>query len=245
MLATYRGQAVPLVVVAVVVFVPLGLLDALDDTLESADLEDLGELAALGVAAATLLHQTTALLGEVFFAGVVAVIVSEARGDRHRSIGELIRSIRYGRLIAIDLLFAAVVSIGFVLLVVPGILLATWLALAPAAAELEHRGVLDSFRRSRALVHGRFWTVFWVLIPVSVAGDALSTAAQSGSLSALGKTFVGDWVGSVLAGLLVSPLYAVAVVVLFYELRDRKRRAGEGHGASAPRNAAVIGPVSK
>ena len=62
--------------------------------------------------------------------------------------------------LAVVLLSSLGIAVGFVLLVVPGLYLATrWLAVLPVAV-IERPGVLASFRRSAQLVRGRGWDVF-------------------------------------------------------------------------------------
>jgi len=227
MLATLRLHPGLLFAAALAVFVPLGLLDAVDEVLASLDPDELDDLATSALVAEIVLHNAIALVGDVFFAGVVAAVVSEEHGAVHRSLRRLARSLPWRRLIAIDLLFTLSISIGLLLLVVPGVVLATWFALAAPAAKLEDRRVIDSFRRSRALVRGRFWMVFWAVIPLTIAGYALAIGAAAGGYWALGENFVGDWVGAVIGDVVISGPYALAVVVLFYALRDRRPAPAE------------------
>lgn len=218
----YASRAGLLLIAALLVFVPVDLLEALERSVEDLDPDELGDLEALALVGGVLLHALGALAGEVFFTGLVAALVAELRGSGRHPFLHVLRRLPYGRLIAIDLVFSLVVAIGIVALIVPGLVLSTWYALAPVVAKLEDRGVRASFRRSRELVRGRFWTALWVVVPVSVAGDALATAAQDAGASTVGGRFAGDWLGAVLGDLVFSPLYALAIVLLTYELRDRE-----------------------
>jgi hypothetical protein len=139
----------------------------------------------------------------------------------------------FRRLLAVDLLAALIIAAGFVALVVPGFVFIAWFALVAPAVEVEKLGVRAAFRRSRELVRGHVRFVLVLLIPILIAEEALSSAAQSASWWGLGEGFAGDWAGSVLANLLTSPFYAVAVTVLFFELRDRGNRAN-GDRRSSP-----------
>ncbi len=58
-----------------------------------------------------------------------------------------------------------------------------------------------------------------LVLPLLIAEAAISEAAQSVSFWGLGHGFGGDWLGAVLGNLVTSPFYAVAVTVMFFELR--------------------------
>ena len=77
--ATCRGLWPLLLATALIVFVPLGLLDALDERVGSADVDELTVGAILGLFVLALAHTASALLGEVFYSGVVAAAVAERR----------------------------------------------------------------------------------------------------------------------------------------------------------------------
>jgi hypothetical protein len=216
--ATVRGKWPLLLVTAVVVFVPVGLLDALDTRIQELDKDAFTDLQAVALVGITVVHAGTALIGEVFYAGVVAAATVQTRTGASRSVGQLVRTLRYGRLVAVDLLFSLVVVAGLGVLVVPGLVFFTWFALAAPVVELEGRGVAGAFRRSRELVRGSFWPVFAILVPLELSTDALTDAAGALATAALGDTLLADWTGSALAELLLTPLFAVAVVAVAYEL---------------------------
>ncbi len=111
------------------------------------------------------------------------------------------------------------------MLIVPGLIFLTWFALVGPAIEVEHHGVASAFRRSRELVRPHFWKVASLVVPTLLAEGHIAGAAESGSVSALGESFAGEWAGSVVGNLVAAPIFALAVVVLFYELRFRSPRA--------------------
>jgi hypothetical protein len=216
-----RARWPVLMLAAVVIFVPVGLLEAIDHELEEAltdpDGLELGDLIEI-VAAAFVLGDGV-LLGDVLYAGVVAAVVIAVRTQHEGSLRELLEGLPVLRLIAVDLLLGLVVVIGFLLLIVPGIVFITWFALVAPVVKVEHPPIRAAFRRSRELVRGHFWLVFVFVIPIVIVAEALSGLAQSGMVELLGEGFVGDWAGAALADLLTAPLYALAVVVLYFELR--------------------------
>ena len=182
--AAYRAHWRTLLVVGLLVFVPLGLIELLDHRLQEplADDEldqlDPGLLAA--IFAGVIGHATAALLGEVVYAGIVAAAVTA--GTARPPLRELLRHLPFWRLVCVDLLWVVVVVVGFLALVVPGLIFITWFALVAPAVEIEGRGVTDAFRRSRELVRRRFWFVLALILPVLVLGDLLSSARGRGFL---------------------------------------------------------------
>lgn len=214
---TYWRRAGYLLVLGVAVFVPLGLLESLAnqageihaDNLDS--LSDLGTIALLG---GFLAQGITSLLGEVFYAGAVALALAGGERSDPPSLGTVARRLNYLRLIAVDLIYGVGVIIGLVALIVPGIVLFTWFALAGPVVELEGAGVRAAFRRSRQLVRGRFWTVLLVLLPITLASEALSGVSLEVVHLVIHSPFLSDWVGEAIANIALSPFYAVAAVLM-------------------------------
>jgi hypothetical protein len=205
------------------VFGPLGVIEVLDHHLQEplADAEgpvDAGTV--LAAIAAAVGQAVAALLGEVIYAGIVAAAVISRRSGEAHSLRRILRDLPLGRLIVVDLLWVAVVAVGLIAFVVPGIVFMSWFALVAPAVEVEGRGPVDAFRRSRELVRRRFWLVFGLIVPILLLEDVLGNLAQSASFWGLGDGLAGDWAGAVLANLVTSPPYALVAVILFLGLRD-------------------------
>jgi hypothetical protein len=205
-----------LLAAGLIVFVPLSFVDVVTET----ELEDPDTAALVAGVVTAAAGGFAVMLGEAVYAGMVAGIVVADREGRRRRLTETLRELPYGRLLAVDLLAAAVILVGLLALIVPGLVFIAWFALVAPAVEIERLGVLDSFRRSRELVRGRTWFVLVLVLPVLIVQDALSSTAQSASWWGLGEGFVGDYAGALASNLLTAPFYAVGVTVLFFELRD-------------------------
>lgn len=218
---TYAAEAGRLLAVGVAVFVPVGLIDSLGNRLGAVDVERASDMTTLAVAGAGLVQLVTSILGEVFYAGAVAALVTEPTGAV--SLGDLARRLTYGRLAAIDVLFSVGAGIGLLLLVVPGLIFFTWYALAAPLAEIEGRGVRTSFARSRSLVRGRFWTVLGVLTPLVVGAELLIELGATLSVHAFGDSLLADWIGGSVPSILLAPFYALAAVRLAVVLKDAER----------------------
>ncbi|HEX5610518.1 MAG TPA: YciC family protein [Solirubrobacterales bacterium] len=219
---TYWSWAPGLLLLAVIVFLPLGLLDAISTELDVQQL-DLGsgvKIAALVAAIAAL--TATSLIGEVFYSGAVATALTHPEHERLPPLREIARELDYKRLIAVDLLYVLIVVVGLLLFFVPGALAFVWLGLAGPVVEIERRGVRASLRRSIELVRGRFWLVAGVLVPIELVGDGLGEAAAGEIHHLLGDTFLGSWLAETVANLLFSPIFAVAAVLLTLDLITEK-----------------------
>jgi hypothetical protein len=217
-----RERAGSLVLIGAVVFVPLGLVDALPDRV--VDVGHVGGLADVVTAAlllAVLAQSATVLLGEVFYSGAVALLIAHSKPGSRPPLRHLARSLTYGRLIAVDLLFGAGIAVGLVLFVVPGVVAFTWFALAGPLVELEGAGVRTAFARSRRLVRGHFWTVLAVLGPITLLSEALTDGALAAAHALLGDSFLGDWLGESATNIVLSPVYAVAAVLITLQLSGR------------------------
>ena len=232
---TYAKWAPSLLLLAVIVFVPVGLVHtiAIHPDIDALNLD--GVLTILGVVLAVIALAVTGLLGEVFYTGAVAISLTHPREGRPPSLREIAAMVNYGRLISIDLIYGLLVTIGLILFVIPGVAAFVWLALAAPVVEIEHCGVRAAFRRSVQLIRGRFWVVFAVLVPIELIGDGITALATEIAHDLLGETFLSEWVADVLSNLAFTPFYAVAAVLLTVGLIREKDGAGAELHSEPPR----------
>jgi hypothetical protein len=215
---TYRGWAPSLLALALVVFLPLGLLDAIPATVdvESFDLDSGIKVAsvALAVGAITM----TGLLGEIFFSGAIAISLTHPHGEGPPSMREIAARVKYGRLIVVDLAFVFIVAIGLLVGVVPGILAFVVLSLAGPVVEIEERSAWGALKRSFQLVRGSFWLVFWIVVPIEIVGDAIGSGLVKLVHDLLGDSFFATWLAESASNVVLSPFFAVAAVLLTVDL---------------------------
>jgi hypothetical protein len=214
----YAARWPLLIAVGLVIFVPIGLVEVLDETIQGPLADGEGGAGLALLLAAGSAHAVTSLVGEVLYSGVVAAIVLAYRSGKRATPGAVARSLPYGRLIASDLLLALVVGIGLLALVVPGLVALTWYALIGPVIKMEGTGVRASFRRSHDLVRGNGWRVFGALVPIMIVQALLAGAVHSTVSDALGEEFGGALAASVASNMLASPFYALVVVVIYFEL---------------------------
>jgi hypothetical protein len=200
---------------ALVVFLVLDLVTAL----AAVALRD----SSGGGAFLSLVAIIVAIVGESLLLGALVFAVQDVLDGRaDDSISGLLTKARpyIGRLIGAGILFGLGVAVGLVLLVIPGLyLLAIWAMFAPVIV-LEGAGVTESFGRSRALVSGRFWPVFGVVIVASVI-SAVAQSLVSLALSFL-PIFLRYWLGGAVASAVAVPFLVLAVTMTYFALRDEK-----------------------
>jgi len=135
-------------------------------------------------------------------------------------------------LVGLGLLSTLGIGLGFIVFIVPGIMLATkWVAAAPAMVA-ENAGVMDSFARSSELVRDNRWRIFWVFVIWIVLSSILQFVVGSVmGLSAGALVTMGDgatWVLSAFDAVvtaLSNMVGAIGAAALYSELRTVKEGA--------------------
>jgi hypothetical protein len=198
-----------------------------------------GIVSALLVAAApglALIALLLSLIAGTLFTGMVVELVSDIQdGRRDHSAGELLRAATpvLGQLILVGIVAGVGIVIGFVLIIVPGLILITIWSVAAPVAVLERPGVLAALSRSRELVRGNGWQVFGVIFVlfflVIIVSAAIEVAADSAGTGA-------GIVARVIVGILTGPISALAAAVLYFDLRaaSGERVAADGPVAPSP-----------
>jgi hypothetical protein len=221
--AIYRDQFTLLIPAALVLFVPVAILNGL--VLSTGSI--LGSLLAAAIAAvATYWYQGM----------VVSAAEDILDGRRDHSLGSLLRSTTpvIAPLFGAGLLAGIAVAIGFVLLIVPGLYLLTiWAVIAPVIV-LERAGVFESFGRSRHLVKGNGWQVFGVIVILFLLGFVIQLIIGA----AIDDSFALLALADLIVRMLVAPLAGLAAAVMYFGLKAAK----EGDAAVVPQPAAAGGP---
>jgi hypothetical protein len=200
----YADQASVLLPAAAVVFVVIGVITALLVTIAP----------ILAILAFVVI-----LVGTTLYTGMVVELVADVQdGRRDASVSQLLNAASpvIGQLILVGIVTGIGIAIGFVLIIVPGLILITIWSVAAPVVVLERPGGLKPLGRSRELVRGNGWQVFGVIavlvIGVGIVSALIEAAADSGG------TGVGIVV-RVIVEILTAPLSALAASVLYFELR--------------------------
>jgi hypothetical protein len=214
----YRQWAPRLLLLAVIVFVPLGFVDALLEQIDTGALDVTSGFQVAALLSAVAAITASGLFGEVFFSGAIAASLTHPEDEERPGFVRLARHISYGKLIAVDLIFVLMMVLGAVLFVIPSILVFVYLSLSGPVVELEKRGIVDGFKRSFRLVRGHFWMAAGLLIPVEIVGDAVNDAIVGLAHHALGHTLLAAWLGESIGNIITAPVASVAIVLLTLDL---------------------------
>jgi hypothetical protein len=127
---------------------------------------------------------------------------------------------------AASILAAIGIGIGFVLIIVPGLVLLTFWSLIIPFIVIGGAGVFDAFSRSWRTVRGYAWHVFgtYVLVFLILIVVDIVLGLILSALPALAR----DFVSSIVSGTLVAPFLALVVTLLYYRLT-----AAHGSGPAA------------
>jgi hypothetical protein len=186
-----------------------------------------GILAATGSLILVLIGVVISVIARFLYVGYVVKLVQDVRdGRRDSSMSELFSAAMpfIGTLFLFSILAGLAIGLGFLLLIVPGLILITIWSVAAPSIVVENRGVIEAFGRSRELVRGEGWSVFAVIL-LTLIGVWIISAV----LGAIGNS-VGDDAGrvifSTIAEILLAPIFALVSSILFFDLG--------GGGATAP-----------
>jgi hypothetical protein len=222
---TYRSHAGALLGGALIVIGISAVINGLFATTDSL------LLIALGI--------VISILAGVLYAGYVVKLVQDVRdGRRDFSIGELFSAAApfIGTLFLNGLLAGIAITIGFILLIVPGLFLITiWAVISPSIV-VENRGVIEAFGRSRELVRGNGWNVFGVIVIAFLIVIAVSIVLGliGGALGDGGRVAL-----QAIGNVLTAPIAALVASILFFDL-------GGGHGVqTSPAEPAAVEPPSE
>ena len=162
--------------------------------------------------------------------GVALRLFSGIYFDERPSARELLRFTirRLPALIFLAVLYGAVVLIGFLFIVIPGIYLWGALAVVVPVLIVEGRGGFDALGRSQELVKGRWWATIGALLlgVVVTSGVALGLGALAGLLqsgvSSPDAYLLISALDKLIVGVLVTPISAAVAITIYFDLRIRK-----------------------
>jgi hypothetical protein len=129
-----------------------------------------------------------------------------------------------------SILASIAIAIGLALIIVPGLVLLTFLSLIVPCIVLGGSGAMESFGRSWRTVRGYAWNVFGTFVLVFlilIAGEIVISAI----LLALPSAW-RNFIANVVAGTLVAPFLAMVVTLIYYRLTAAHGETAEA-GASA------------
>jgi hypothetical protein len=175
-----------------------------------------------------------AIVGGAVTTAATTFGVSDVYLGKQTSISSCFRRIGWGTALAVigtSILYGLYVTIGFLLLIIPGIYLAGRYGLATPAVVLEDQGPSGAMSRSKDLTERSVLRVLVIymltyaliivlsgLMGVGIGALALGITKQVGSTTSKALTEVA----AAIANSVITPVLAVALTVLYYDQRVRK-----------------------
>ncbi len=229
----YLDRFVPLVTIALVVTAPvlvlqgivnIGLVEAIESTDSEAITEfpDIWRVISPRDVTTSIILAVLGWIATALASGATIVVVADAYLGRSTAWQDALRRtvIHLGPLLLGSLLFALGVVAGFLMLIVPGIILAVgWGVFGPAVVIENLRGSA-ALGRSWRLTRGRRWPVLGALLVVFIIVTVISSVIAS-ALTDSDDYTVYDVLVNVGINGLTAPLTAATAGVLYIELRAR------------------------
>jgi hypothetical protein len=227
----YKANASQLILIVAVVVVPLSLISAVfsgvvfaPDKVQATNTggQVVFDYAGRGLGVALLAGAIGALIAVLISAVLQAAIL---RAAAQATIGDAVdveASYRYGlkrlwSVILVSILVGLVVAVGFILLVIPGIIFLVFLSVSIPVLIVEGRRGTEAMGRSWNLVKGNFWHAFGVIVVA-----ALIVGIISGIIGAIGgDNWAVRWIFTAIAQILTVPFASLVSVLLYLDLRAR------------------------
>jgi hypothetical protein len=227
----YKANASQLILIVAVVVVPLSLISAVFSGVvfapDKVQVTNTGgqvvfDYAGRGLGVALLAGAIGALIAVLISAVLQAAIL---RAAAQATIGDPVdveASYRYGlkrlwSVILVSILVGLVVAVGFILLVIPGIIFLVFLSVSIPVLIVEGRRGTEAMGRSWNLVKGNFWHAFGVIVVA-----ALIVGIISGIIGAIGgDNWAVRWIFTAIAQILTVPFASLVSVLLYLDLRAR------------------------
>ena len=202
----YKAHWKHLIPIALVVHLALALLGLL-----------LVELGLIGI----LLAAMVSIVGYFWVQGALVKTVEDIRdGTADMSMGQTFAAVGpfVPAIAGASILAGFGIVLGFIALIVPGLILMTlWSVIIPAIV-VEGKGAIGSFGRSMQLVRPHAMSVFGVILLTLLLGIAFGIVLGLilGFLPEKAEVYISD----VVSGALTAPFVALTWTILFFRLRD-------------------------
>src|SRR3984885_16232006 len=219
----YRRFAAHFLLIAFVIYVGAAIVAAL-----------LGLAGVIGLFLGWIINVVAPFLVQ---AALVKAVQDVRDGRVDLNLGETVSAVLpfLGPVIIASILAGIGIAIGFVLIIVPGLILLTFWSLIVPSIVIGGEGVFGSFRKSWRTVRGYAWHVFgtYVLVFLILIVGEIVISVILLALPYAWRNFVAD----VVAGTLVAPYLATVVTLVYYRLTAAHGQtaepaapgAGDGH----------------
>jgi hypothetical protein len=210
--STYFSNFIPFLLLSALVSLPLFILAAYISSLEK------GSPMAIQLFFLSLLLQL--LVSQVATGGITYGVYQQMRGGSISLVDCLrVGLSRFFPVVGVAIVTFVAIVIGFALCFVPGIIVATMLAVAVPVTVEERPGLINAMRRSAHLTEDFRWHVFGVMFVLGIIQQVLSRIAIA---VAGGNNLSSLLMATSLVGVLTTGLVATGAAVMYYRLRSVK-----------------------
>lgn len=164
---------------------------------------------------------TVAVVISVVFSIFMGIAMIIAVDNRTITIIEAYQSAKvfFWRYIGLSIVMTAILFIGFLLLIVPGVILSVWFAFSTFVLILERSSIKEALTRSRGYVKGKWWGVFMRLIAIIlvyilvmiVFGSLFSMLSLGVNLSSLLNAIVA---------IILTPVVLAYIYLLYQDVKS-------------------------
>ena len=217
----YKRFAAHFLVIAFVIYVVAGIIAAL-----------LGLAGSVGFFLGWIVSVVAAFLVQ---AALVKAVQDVRDGQVDLNLGETVRAVLpfLGTVIIASILAGIGIAIGFVLIIVPGLILLTFWSLIVPSIVIGGEGVFGSFRKSWRTVRGYAWHVFGTYVLVFLILIVFDIVL--GLILLFLPVVARNAISSIISGTLVAPFLALVVTLIYYRLTAaHEARAGVGEAQWPP-----------
>jgi hypothetical protein len=213
--AYYKRFAAHFLLISFVIYVAAGIIAAL-----------LGLAGSVGLFLGWIVSVVAAFLVQ---AALVKAVQDVRDGRADLNLGETVSAALpfLGTVIIASILAGIGIAIGFVLIIVPGLILLTFWSLIVPSIMIGEEGVFGSFSKSWRTVRGYAWHVFGTYVLVFLILIVFDIVI--GLILLFLPTAASNAISSIVSGTLVAPFLALVVTLIYYRL-TAAHGAGGGPG---------------
>jgi hypothetical protein len=219
--AYYKRFAAHFLLIAFVIYVAAGIIAAL-----------LGLAGSVGLFLGWIVSVVAAFLVQ---AALVKAVQDVRDGQVDLNLGETVSAVLpfLGTVIIASILAGIGIAIGFVLIIVPGLILLTFWSLIVPSIVVGGEGVFGSFSKSWRTVRGYAWHVFGTYVLVFLILIVFDIVI--GLILLFLPVVARNAISSIVSGTLVAPFLALVVTLVYYRLTAAHgARGGPGEAQWPP-----------
>ncbi len=162
------------------------------------------------------------LVGPLISALHVHAVIEIGDGRRPRIGSVALRGLQVlAVVVAAEIVAGVLIGLGFIALIVPGVILSLRWSVVAQTAAVDHEGWMPALRRSAQLTAGHYWHIFRVLLAIGfltfVIAAIASALAGGGNNASVLSALIGIVVYTIIAS-----FAALTLAVLYFDLRARE-----------------------